>query len=252
MASFEVSGIMCAFNGRTLIEDVYVSFPQGKMTAILGGNGSGKTTLLKTLAFEKPPMSGKVVIDGKVIGSRNSDELAKKIAYFPQTRHAPNMTVEEMVSLARYPYRNVKEKNQSEENAIVKAALWDFGILHLSERNVKSLSGGEKQRAYLAMALAQGTEILLLDEPTTSLDAKAEFEIMEKLQELSYQGKTIVATLHNIPLALRYADFFAIINGKSIVTYNNPDDVLHSGIIQTTFGITVFRNTRGYYSVEHT
>lgn len=216
---FEAKNIVTGYDKRIIIDGINITIPSNKISVIIGGNGCGKSTLLKTLARLIKPVSGDILIDGKKIISMPSKELAQILGLLPQSPIVPEgITVWDLASRGRYPYQSfLKSMNKVDFDAIGEA-LEMMGIAELSNRCVDELSGGQRQRVWIAMALAQQTDILLFDEPTTYLDIAYQVEILDLLTELNRKkGTTIVMILHDINLSARYADYiFALRAGKLI------------------------------------
>lgn len=193
---------------KQILSDINISIPSGKLTVLLGPNGSGKSTLLSTLSRLIQPMAGQVLLQGKALSSIPSKSIARTLGLLPQQPIVPeDLTVKELVSRGRFPHQGfLKQWSQQDETA-VNHALDITGTKELSDRLVESLSGGQRQRVWIAMVLAQETELVLLDEPTTFLDMRHQVELLEMLVDLVQQhGRTIVCVLHDLNLSLQYAD----------------------------------------------
>lgn len=222
-----------------IIDGESLRIPQGRISALIGANGSGKSTLLKTLARQLPPESGNIVLDGLDIATVPTRELARKLGILFQERHAPgDLTVEELVSHGRYPHRSFLESFGAEDETAVGNAMGMAGIGELRHRLVGQLSGGQKQLAWIAMAVAQNPRYLLLDEPTTFLDMAHQFDVMDVLVRLNRDlGMSIVLVLHDLNLAARYADrLFALRAGK-IIAAGAPDEVMTEGTLRRVFDV---------------
>lgn len=211
----------------------------GKLTVIAGPNGSGKSTLLKTLMGQTKVFRGQVLLDELPIGQWSSREFAKRIAYLPQNRSEVNISVARMVLHGRFPYIVYPRHYTKEDQERVEQALEKMGIARLKDCLVSELSGGEKQKAYLAMALVQDAEIFILDEPTTYLDISCQLELMELLKMLSREGKTIIAVLHDLDYALQYADQMVVMEGGRKVFDGTPEAVLESGKLEEVFRLKI-------------
>ncbi len=211
----------------------------GKINALIGPNGSGKSTLLKALARQLAPDSGQVILDGQDIAKLPARELARNLGMLFQERTAPgDLTVEELVYHGRYPHRKLFEPPRPEDDTAVVSALYLSGITDLRRRPLGELSGGQKQLAWIAMAVAQSPRYLLLDEPTTFLDLAHQFDVMDLLLRLNREfGKTIVLVVHDINLAARYADYlFAMRDGK-ITAEGAPAAVLTEETLRRVFDV---------------
>lgn len=220
------------------MDGIDIAIPSNKISVIIGANACGKSTLLKTLARLIKPVSGQVVIDGK--SNFNAFQAASKgFRLTPQSPVVPEgITVWDLVSRGRYPYQSFMKSMDKADFEAVEEALEIMGITELANRNVDELSGGQRQRVWIAMALAQQTDILLLDEPTTYLDIAYQVEILDLLTDLNRKrGTTIVMVLHDINLSARYADYiFAIKKGK-LIAQGTPAEVITPELINSVFGL---------------
>jgi iron complex transport system ATP-binding protein len=224
-----------------VLHDVSLAVPNGGFTVIIGANACGKSTLLKCLARMLRPRKGAVILDGNSIGSYQPREVARRIGLLPQNPHAPDgITAFDLVARGRYPYQSLlRQWSPADEEAVWKA-LSDARITNLSERTLDELSGGQRQRVWIAMALAQQTPILLLDEPTTYLDIAHQIEVLDLTHALYRQGRTIVAVLHDLNLAFRYATHIVVMKEGKILAKGNPHTVVRRALIEEAFNL---RNT---------
>ncbi|WP_099469692.1 ABC transporter ATP-binding protein [Konateibacter massiliensis] len=231
--------IVAGYDKKVIIDGIEVSIPSNKISVIIGANGCGKSTLLKTFSRLIKPEEGNIVLDGKSITSYPSKTLAQTLGLLPQSPVVPEgITVFDLICRGRFPYRTLlKSMNKSDFEA-VEEAMEIMGITELANRNADELSGGQRQRVWIALALAQQTDILLLDEPTTFLDIAYQVEILDLLTELNRKkGTTIVMVLHDINLSARYADYlFAIRSGKLVVE-GTPKEIISPELIQEIFGL---------------
>ena len=228
--SFEGKNIVTGYDKKVIIDGIDVTIPSNKISVIIGSNGCGKSTLLKSLARLIKPISGDVVIDGKKVTSNPPKELALVLGLLPQSPVVPEgITVWDLVSRGRFPYQTFLKGMSKEDFEAVEEALEIMGVSELANRCVDELSGGQRQRVWIAMALAQQTDILLLDEPTTYLDIAYQVEILDLLTDLNRKrNTTIVMVLHDINLSARYADYiFALRKGK-LIKQGSPDEVITS------------------------
>ena len=236
---FEAKNIVTGYDKKIIIDGIDIAIPSNKISVIIGANACGKSTLLKTLARLIRPVSGEVIIDGKKITSMPSKELAKVLGLLPQSPIVPEgITVWDLVSRGRFPYQSFLRSMDTTDFEAIEEALEIMGITELANRSVDELSGGQRQRVWIAMALAQQTDILLLDEPTTYLDIAYQVEILDLLTDLNRKrGTTIVMVLHDINLSARYADYiFALCKGK-LIKQGTPKDVITPELIDTVFGL---------------
>ena len=237
--------VLCAehlttgYDKKVIIEDLSLTIPDHQITVILGGNGCGKSTLLKTFARLLPPMKGKVLIDGRGYETFAPKKLAQVIGLLPQSPLVPEgIKVSDLVSRGRYPYLEPFRGMQKEDFEAVEEAMEMMGVTAFADRNMDELSGGQRQRVWIAMALAQRTDILFLDEPTTYLDIAYQVEILDLLVELNQKrSTTIVMVLHDIGLSARYADYlFALKDGK-IKAQGTPKEVVTREMMREVFGL---------------
>ncbi|MEP3299092.1 MAG: ABC transporter ATP-binding protein, partial [Pseudoruegeria sp.] len=231
--------LVVCYDQETIISDLDISIPKGKFTAIIGPNGCGKSTLLHTLGRVLSPKSGTVLLSGENIRSKPTLEVARTLGLLPQMPIAPSgITVRDLVARGRYPYRKFMRSFSREDENAVQNALGVAGLLKLADRSVDTLSGGQRQRAWIAMVLAQDPEALLLDEPTSYLDIAHQIELLRLLRQLCDQSqKSIVAVLHDLNQASRYADFLFIMKAGRLVAAGKPADVLDREIVLDVFGL---------------
>lgn len=232
-----------------VIDEETIAFPPRQVTALIGPNGSGKSTLLKGLANQLAPAAGTVLLDGRTIQEFKTKELARRLGLLSQENISPeSISVEDLVMHGRYPHRGFFDSVTEKDRAAIEAAMDLAGVVHLRDRDVGSLSGGQKQLAWVAMVLAQETDVLLLDEPTTFLDLHHQLEVMEIIETLRDESDiTVVLVLHNIEQAARYADHMVALNDGAIYARGTPTEVVTEKLLADVFGIeaTVDVNARG-------
>lgn len=216
----EFRHITSGYPGRTVLSDVSLTVPRGKITALIGPNGCGKSTLLNTAGGLIKPSAGEILLDGRPLPSYKRRELARLMALLPQSRELPRLTVERLAAFGRYPHGDMQSAKGQVEESLRRAGAWE-----LRHRELRELSGGERQRAYIAMALCQDSELLLLDEPTTYLDIGQKNQVMELVRDLNVQGRTILAVLHDLPLAFMYSDYVALMESGKLTAFGTPDEV---------------------------
>lgn len=239
---------LCAGYGREeVIRNISWEAAAGLFTAVIGPNGCGKSTLMKTLTGQTECTKGEIFLGKNLLKDLSSREIAKRIAYLPQSRENTGITVERMVLHGRFPYICYPRHYTREDEKKVSEALERVGIAELGHRPVLELSGGERQKAYLAMALVQDAPVLLLDEPATHLDISAQLELMQMLKSLTGEGKTVVAVLHDLNHALQYADRLMLIDRGELVRYGTQKVILREKRLEEIFGIEVkvFRDEEG-------
>ncbi len=235
----ETHRLSLGYGQGDVIEDLTVQIPSGRITAIIGANASGKSTLLRGLARLLAPSRGEVLLDGVPLGDLRSIEIAREIGMLPQSPIAPDaITVGDLVGRGRYPHQGWFRRWTPADDAAVDAALAATGTGDLIARPLAGLSGGQRQRVWIAMALAQETDILLLDEPTTFLDLHYQIEVLDLLVDLMRtRGTTIVLVLHELNMAARYADHLIAMKNGRIITQGRPGDVVTSSIVEEVFDL---------------
>lgn len=212
---------------------------EGEIVSLIGPNGSGKSTLLRLISRLITPKSGEVILDGQLMGSMKSLDVAKKLAMLPQMQdHQLDLTVGELIEFGRYPHRGAYSKLTKEDDDIIQWAMEVTRLTPFKNRTLQSLSGGERQRAWIALAVAQRPKILLLDEPTTFLDISHQLEVMELVEELNTKfGVTVVMVLHDINQAARYSDRLVVLKHGKIQYDGIPQCVLCREMFQSIFEI---------------
>ena len=247
----ELNRISAGYGKQTVLNDVSAFFEKGKLTSIIGVNGCGKSTLLKAILGILPLSSGEVIIDGLEQRSMSRNEIAKKIAYLSQGMNTPDMTVEQMVLHGRFPHLSYPRRYSSHDKEVAKNAMEAVGIAEFADAPLYALSGGMRQNAYIAMALAQDTDYILLDEPTTYLDIAHQLELMKLLKELADNGKGIVTVMHDLPLAFDFSDTLAVINNGTISIQATPSEISDSYIVEDIFSVRIKQAQEGKYSYQY-
>lgn len=231
-------GVSLGYDGHEISENLSVEIPDGSFTVIVGPNACGKSTLLRGLSRLLSPRSGRVVLDGKAIDSYKAKEVARRLGLLPQSSLAPDgITVAELVSRGRYPHQKLlRQWSESDERAVL-TALERTNTSALSRRLVDELSGGQRQRVWAAMVLAQETPLLLLDEPTTFLDIAHQIELLDLFEDLNADGRTLVAVLHDLNHAARYATHIIAMKDGRIVAQGPPPEIITEDLVWETFGL---------------
>jgi len=224
---------------RTVIDGLDLSVAPGRITSIVGPNACGKSTLLRSMSRLLSPRSGQVLLDGAVVHRMPAKELARTLGLLPQSPVAPEgITVADLVGRGRHPHQGIFSRWSSADDVAVAEALNATDTASLAGRSVDELSGGQRQRVWIAMALAQQTDLLLLDEPTTFLDVSHQVEVLDLLTDLNRRrGTTIVMVLHDLNLAARYSDHLIAIADGVIRAEGAPADVLTEEVVRDVFGI---------------
>ncbi len=235
--SLSAQSLTLAYGDRTIVEGLDLQLPPGAVTAIVGANGCGKSTLLRALARLLAPRAGRIILDGKELHRLPGKQVARTLGLLPQGPTAPEgIAVADLVGRGRHPHQRLLARWSEHDYRIVAESLAATGIADLADRAVDELSGGQRQRVWIAMALAQETDILLLDEPTTFLDVAHQVEILDLLRDLNHErGTTIVMVLHDMNLAARYADHLVALRDGRIVAGGPPAEVMTSDLIREVF-----------------
>jgi iron complex transport system ATP-binding protein len=228
-----------AYDQRTIVQDLDVEIPDGRITVIVGANACGKSTLLRGLARLLRPRGGVVLLDGEDVQGLPTKVVATRMGLLPQSPNAPEgITVADLVARGRYPHQRWFRQWTREDEAAVAEAMARTNTSDLAERTVDELSGGQRQRVWIALALAQDTPLMLLDEPTTYLDLAHQVEVLDLLADLNEQeGRTIVLVLHDLNLACRYADHLIAMKAGAIVTEGTPAEVMTADVVEEVFGL---------------
>ncbi|MFJ8759382.1 ABC transporter ATP-binding protein [Streptomyces cyaneofuscatus] len=227
------------YGDRTVVSSLDLAVPPGAITVIVGANACGKSTLLRSMSRLLVPREGRVVLDGKEVHRLPAKELARTLGLLPQSPVAPEgITVSDLVGRGRHPHESMFSRWNEKDDAAVASALEATATEPLADRAVDELSGGQRQRVWIAMALAQQTDLLLLDEPTTFLDASHQIEVLDLLTDLNRsRGTTIVMVLHDLNLAARYADHLIALADGTLHAAGTPADVLTEETVRAVFGL---------------
>lgn len=233
------TALRVGYDQRTIIHELDIAIPDDSFTVIVGPNACGKSTLLRALARLLKPTQGHVVLDGQEITRYPSKEVAKRIGLLPQTSIAPDgISVIDLVSRGRYPHQSILRRWSAADEAAVLAAMEATNVTELSGRLVDELSGGQRQRVWVAMALAQETPLLLLDEPTTFLDITHQVELLDLFTRLNQEGgRTLVAVLHDLNQAARYATHLIAMRDGHVVAQGSPTDIVTAELVEEVFGL---------------
>lgn len=237
-ATLETQALRMGYGQRLIIESLDLMIPTGRVTAIVGPNGCGKSTLLAGLARLKKSQGGSVLLNGKAINTMPSREVARLLALLPQDASAPDgLTVAELIRFGRQPHQGLLRQWSDRDQAVIQAALDVADLNSLADRPLESMSGGQRQRAWIAMAIAQDTPLLLLDEPTSALDLGHQIEVFELIRQLARVGKTVVMVVHDLSSACRYADHLVAMKHGKIVEQGSPAQIVTPELVATLYGV---------------
>ena len=237
----ELRALSAGYRGQPVLQNISLAFPSGTVTALLGPNGCGKTTLLKTALGLLEPVAGEVWYDGAPLSALTPRQAARRAAYLPQSRAVPDLEAQRMVLHGRFPYLSFPRRYRQSDYEAVRRALAAAGAEELAERPLPQLSGGQRQKVYLAMALAQETPTVFLDEPTAWLDVRCQLDVMRTARTLAEAGRAVVVVCHDLCLALRTADRAAVFAGGSLLLADTPEAVYQSGVLDKAFAVHVRR-----------
>lgn len=239
MEAIIVKNLSVAYENNTIIEDLSLSIPKGKISIIIGANGCGKSTFLKTLARINKPKAGEIFINKKDIKKINEKNIAKEVAFLPQGPVCPSgLIVRELVAFGRFPHQKLIGGLNSHDKEVIDWAIKETGLSEFADREVENLSGGQRQRAWIAMTLAQETEIIMLDEPTTYLDMSYQLEVLEVLEKLNKEKNiTVVIVLHELNNACRFADNIIGFKKGKVICEGKPLDVITKENLKKIYGI---------------
>lgn len=234
-----IKDLYSGYGDDDILKGVSLNILKNKLTVIAGPNGCGKSTLLKTISGIIKKTSGSIFIDDIDLSNISPLDRAKRIAYLSQNRSVPDIAVKNLVLHGRFPYLSYPRRYRAEDREAVDIALERMGIESLRDKMVSELSGGERQKVYIAMALAQGSDYLLLDEPTTFLDISHQFQLLDLAKELCSENKSVVMVLHNLESALSIADSFILLDKGRLLFEGSVDDVYSSKLIDKVFNVEI-------------
>ncbi|MFT4044305.1 MAG: ABC transporter ATP-binding protein [Gordonia sp. (in: high G+C Gram-positive bacteria)] len=231
-------GVTLGYDKRVISTDLSVAIPDGSFTVIIGPNACGKSTLLRALSRLLPPERGSVLLDGAQIASLPAKEVARRLGLLPQTSTAPDgIRVADLVARGRFPHQSLIRQWSADDEAAVVEAMAATGVDGLSGRLVDELSGGQRQRVWIAMVLAQQTPLILLDEPTTYLDIAHQIELLDLCADLNRSGRTLVAVLHDLNQAFRYAGHLVVMKDGAVRAQGAPADIIDATLIEEVFAL---------------
>lgn len=242
----EIRGLSAGYGKKRVLASVDLCLRRGELLAVIGPNGCGKSTLLKTVSYLLPPLEGEVLLDGGSVRDMSRRERARRISYLPQEKSAPDMTVGQAVLHGRFPYLGYPARYSEEDRRVANRAMERMGVSSLADTPLAILSGGVRQRGRLAMALAQDTDYILLDEPTTYLDIGHQLELMALLEELAREGKGIGVVMHDLPMAFHCAHRVAVLNGGALIAEGTPKELCGADVLKEVFGVSLAEESGDY------
>jgi len=235
----EVQSLSLSYGNTSVLKSLSLPIARGKITVLAGPNGCGKSTLLRAIRRLHKPESGRILLEELDIAKFNDRALARQIGLLAQSPSAPeDMTVEELVRLGRYPHQSMLQPWSQNDSTALEAAMEGTGVAHLRSRRLGSLSGGQLQRVWIAMVLAQETDVVCLDEPVNHLDMAHQLDCLDLVRRLNVDyGRTIVLVLHDLNLAARYADRLVFLNDGVIAASGTPEELMTEAMIASVFGV---------------
>lgn len=237
----ELKNLNVGYGNGSVLEDVSMTFPSGKITVLLGPNGCGKSSLIKTTLGFLPKLAGEILYDGVEIGQLTPTQIAQHAAYMSQNRAVPSINAERMVLHGRFPYLPFPRFYRDQDRRIVHDAMEKTNTLEFTGKNVSILSGGQRQRVYLAATIAQATDTVFMDEPTNFLDVRYQLATMNMARDLAEEGKAIVIVCHDLSMGLRYADQVAVLANGSLLMCDTPEEIYASRVLEEAFEIKLNR-----------
>lgn len=237
----ELKNLSVGYSGCTVLSQVSLQFLEGQVSVLMGPNGCGKSTLLKAVLGLIPLQAGEVRLNDGKLGELSAREIALRAAYMAQSRNVPSIEARRMVLHGRFPHLSYPRRYRAEDYAMADQALDWANARELSHCAMDRLSGGQRQKVYLAMALAQDTPNILMDEPTSYLDVQHQLEVMSMARKLAQMGRCVVMVLHDLSLALRTADRVALLHQGGLMRVGTPEEVYLSGDLNRAFGVQVRR-----------
>ena len=247
----EIKDLSFSYGKKEVLSNVSLSFEKGSITTIIGPNGCGKTTLLNSVAGIIRQSKNTIFIDGKDSSLMKRKERARKTAYLMQGKSIPDMTVESLILHGRFPYTSLGGAYSEEDRKAAVEAMKKTSVSHLAKRNISTLSGGMRQNVFIAMALSQGSDYILMDEPTTFLDISKQAELIRLLRSLAKDKKGIVSVLHDLPLALTLSDSIVLMADGRVIMQDTPQKIHESGLINEIFNAEIKKvcgNEEYYYT----
>ena len=233
----KIENLSVSLDGEKIVRNLSAVFPENKVSVIVGKNGCGKTTLLRAIAGLNKADSGKITWKDTDLSAVSIKEHAKIVAFLPQSRETPSVSVRSLVSHGRFPYLEFPRTLRKKDKEIVANAMEMADVMKFAERNLSTLSGGQRQKVYLAMVLCQDTPVVLLDEPATFLDISQQLEVISMADKIAKMGKTVIMVHHDIPQAVKYSDNVVLMDDGEIIYAGDGKTMVEKGLVDKVFGV---------------
>ncbi len=238
MSNLQINNVHIRYQSKKVVRGASLSLAAGQVGVIVGANGCGKSTLLKAIAKLKPVDEGQIVLNGQNIMLMSNQQMARQVSLLPQSASAPEgMTVGMLVRYGRFPYQGLFRSWSKADDLVVRSSMGKLGVIEFENRPLDELSGGQRQRCWLAMILAQDTPLVLLDEPTSMLDLGHQIEVLEQIKALAQMGKSVLLVLHDLALAVRYADQIFAMHEGQIICSGSSQETVTSELIKTLYDV---------------
>lgn len=247
----ELKDVTGGYHDVVVIRNISMNFKPDALNVIIGPNGCGKSTLMRIAAGLLPPQSGEVQLDGASLSTLGRQGLAQRISYLPQSRTVPDISVEMLVLHGRFPHLAYPRRYRKEDIIIAQQAMVQMGIVDIADKRMNTLSGGERQKVYIAMMLAQDGDVIFMDEPATYLDISHQLEVMDILLSLKKTGKTPVVILHDLNLAMRYADRIFVMKEGSLLYEGDSEALFERQLLENVFGVEAGRMNTGKTGIQY-
>lgn len=243
----ELKNLYAGYSKKDVLKNINMRFEKGETVSVIGPNGSGKSTLIQCCTGILKPASGEIIIDGKSISEYKEKSLARTVSYLPQINPVSSITVRSLVMHGRFPYLGYPRRYSEEDIKIAENAIAAAGIADIADKSLSELSGGQQQKAHIAMRLAQNTDYIFFDEPITYLDIKYQLEFAGLTKRLRDSGKAVISVLHDVNMAFTYSDKIAVIDKGELVLFDTPENAAKSGAIENVFGVKLHESEFGQY-----
>ena len=231
-----IKNLKVTLDNEQILHNISAIFPENKVTTIIGRNGCGKTTLLRAIAGLNKSQ-GEILWKDTDLKAISVKDHAKIVAFLPQSREVPSVSVRSLVSHGRFPYLEFPRKLRKADREIIGSAMEMAGVSQFAERNLTTLSGGQRQKVYIAMVLCQDTPVVLLDEPATYLDISQQLEVLQMAKNIATMGKTVIMVHHDIPQAVKYSDNVVLMDRGEIIYQGEGIDMVKRNLVDRVFGV---------------